>query len=211
MEWEWRERNMKQQPVVLEITKRDKDYYRFRMSSQGEPFMGPVQQVWDIQVNSDIVIACCEKISNAVELVNHSHTEPGIVLNSFKAAGEGLYNEFLPKQDPYVEKLRQALQELKSPLLISTDAPTVFWELMHDEENFIGLKYQVGRRLLTRSVPGGVPRRDKEWRCLMIADPNEDLPGTAAEAAKLQKWFKDRNVNCDDFLQGRNATFKIVR
>jgi hypothetical protein len=206
---------MKQHPVVLEITKRDKNCYRFRMSSQGEPFMGPVQQVWDTQVNSRIVTDCCKEISNAVELVNRSQAEPGIILNSFKATGEGLYNEFLPKQDPFVEKLRQSLRELKSPLLISTDAPTVFWELMHDEENFIGIKYQVGRRLLTRSVPGGVPRRDKNWRCLMIADPNEDdnqwaLPGTATEAAKLQKWFKDRNVNCDDFLQGKNAKFETV-
>ncbi len=206
---------MERHPVVLEITRRDNACYRFRMTSQGEPFMGPVQQVWEIQVTSRVVNANCDRISDAVEQANHSNTGPGTALNPFKVAGEGLYNEFLPKKDPQVEKLRQKLRELESPLLISTDAPDVFWELMHDGENFIGLKYQVGRRLITRGVPGGVPRRDKEWRCLLIADPNEDenkwaLPGTAAEAARLQRWLKDKNVNCDDFLQGKNATFNTV-
>lgn len=209
---------MRQQPTVLDIARFTENQYRFCLSRPGEPFMGPTQQVWDVRVQPDTVTTLCKMIGKAVDRANTSPFTPGINLDPFAAAGGGLYDELLPNRaDPRIDDLRRALRELQTPLLISTDDPDVLWEMLYDGEGdgFIGLKYDVGRRLKTRSVPSGVPRHDEGWRCLMIADPNEDepdwaLPDTAREVIILRDWLTAKSINCEDYLHGKGATFEAI-
>ena len=159
----------------------------------------------------------CRKIYAAVDAANANPTKEGISFNPFERAGQALYDELFPPGH-MLEDLRVALRELKNALLISTDDPDIYWELLNDGvgEGFLGLKYDIGRRLVARSLPGRLPRPEKRLSCLIIADPNEDepdwtLPETQKEAPKLRESLMLRNVDCAGYLLGEDATLDAVQ
>jgi hypothetical protein len=206
------------QPTVLEITTLQDNRYRFCLIEPGELFMGPTQQIWDIRFQPMTVAALCRRLTDAAARAHREPDAPGAGLDPFITAGRGLYEALLPTlPDGNVADLRRALRELKTPLLISTDDPDVFWELLHDSEGdgFLALKYDVGRRLRRATVPRSSVPSTGQWRCLMIADPSAAeprwaLPNAGSEADQLANWLSGRNVNCDDYLRGEDATFDAV-
>ena len=182
---------MDNQPTVLHIN-RIPNGYNFCLTRPDKPFTATMA-FWDVKVTGTLT-TMCNMLSNAVDDATTSPSDPNVCITPFVNIGRGLYNELLPTEDPDIEELRKALRELSTPLLISTDDPDIPWELLYDDEDgeFIGLKYDVGRSLKRRSVPRGVPRRNEEWRCLIIADPNagdpdQELPGTAEEAVRSRR------------------------
>ena len=80
--------------------------------------------------------------------------------------------------------LAPQLAAVDGPLLIRTSVFGVPWELLHDGSEFWGIRYALGRRLVTeRPVPpvraAAVPARP---RALIVgADPRRDLPSVAGE------------------------------
>ena len=82
------------------------------------------------------------------------------------------------------EALRAELRTLRGPLVVASSITGIPWELVHDEEEFWGLRYALGsRRILDRPVA----RRESASaharpRALVVgADPRGDLPFVAAE------------------------------
>jgi hypothetical protein len=76
------------------------------------------------------------------------------------------------------------------------------WELMHDGEDFLCLKYAVGRRILTQQIYEAKPPRiaDKP-HFLLIGDPSEELPEAKREIQLLEKQLsKLPKVNVDTFI-----------
>jgi len=62
------------------------------------------------------------------------------------------------------------------------------WELMHDGDDFICLKYAVGRRILTGQVYEAKPPRIlKKPHFLLVGDPSEELPDAKKEIQLLAK------------------------
>lgn len=198
--------------AILTITKRGESGIRFAFESRRrKPFTGAVQEVWEVQIERSALLSFCQKMHAAAEAANQNPlTETALA--PFVEAGRGLFCELLPRADPRVRELLAKLRKVKSPLLISTDEPNLYWELLYDDEQdvFLGLKYRLGRRLMTQEVPTNPLRDRQDWRCLMIADPSGNLPQTARETAHLRDWLEARNFRDIDYLSGAGADYHSV-
>src|SRR5262249_42370518 len=82
-----------------------------------------------------------------------------------QARGQVLYRTLVPA------RLREKLRGVSGPLLISTSLYGLPWELLHDEAEFWGLPYGLGKRLvLDRPVlADSTPRRGAPRGALLIA------------------------------------------
>jgi hypothetical protein len=205
--------------TVLQIIKSGSQY-QFTLNKAGRPFSGPTQEAW-LSPGSPVMVAdCCRRIRQAVEDANQNPGQPDINWAPFVAAGRSLANELLPKCDHHLAQLRKELRKLKGPLLIATDDPTVYWELLFLEERkaedaFLCLQQPLGRRLITRGVPSSAPHTRQKWRCLMIADPNENEPGwalpdAAGEVLALKAALTAKGIHDIDLASGEKATFENI-
>ncbi len=106
--------------------------------------------------------------------------------------GKTLTNIVLPKE------IRDALPDDGSTLLISTNEHGIPWELLWDND-FYGIKYAIGRQLLTtgnlKSVPVNNIKKDKKT-CLILTNPTDDLPEAQNESTELMRFFRSRGISC---------------
>ncbi len=99
-----------------------------------------------------------------------------------RARGQVLYRTLVPP------RLREKLKGVSGPLLISTSLYGLPWELLHDEEEFWGLRYALGKRLvLDRPMLAGPPARlGARPRVLVIgSNPRGDLPFVRHEVEEI--------------------------
>jgi adenylate cyclase len=84
--------------------------------------------------------------------------------------------------------IMQALRELPagSSLLIDTSDPELPWELAHDGEDYLALKYAVARQFLLPQPPRRNPGRSgHQFASLIIGNPTGDLPAADREVDEL--------------------------
>lgn len=205
---------------ILSITKIGQNNYRYalRQPNPQERFSLPTeQQDLDVAVDPKIITVLCAKIHRNVYAAIKNPREALQYQKEIVNFGQVLYDLLLPKGQDKIDELRKTLRSLSTPLLISTDAPEIYWELLYDNEAkaFWGTQYRMGRRLRVRNVPGTKPRDNEVLKCLIIANPNAghkrlQLPAAAREAAKLRDWLVHHQINCDDFLIGKQASLDSV-
>jgi ketosteroid isomerase-like protein len=122
-----------------------------------------------------------------------------------EARGAVLYRTLVPA------RLRDQLKAVQGPLLIRTSLYGMPWELLHDEEEFWGLRYALGKRLvMARALPvGGNPPARERPRALVIgSDPRGDLPFVRHEVEAICETLEQfADVDC---VTGRLATFDAV-
>lgn len=121
------------------------------------------------------------------------------------ARGQVLYRSLVPPG------LREALKEIARPLLVSTSLHGVPWELLHDGEEFWGLRYALGNRLITERPSVRIRTRPprRRPRALVIAsDPRGDLPFVRDEGETIATLLADLiEVR---LVAGPVATFETV-
>jgi hypothetical protein len=197
-------------PTVLDIVRKEAGRYVYTLMRGDQPFRAG-SKVWEVVVDPGEVAALCDRFGEAVEAANDDPDQPGIHVSPFAALGRRLYDRLFPLPD--TESLRRQLHEIRTPLLISTDDPDVHWELLSEggESGFLCLRCEVGRTLRTSEAPSWAPPRSGDtWRCLLIANPEENLPAAAHEAATLRRWLEDAGVACD-YVSGAAATAGALR
>lgn len=124
-----------------------------------------------------------------------------------QARGAVLYRTLVP------ERLRPKLRALAGkPLLISTSLTGLPWELLHDDEDFWGLRYGLGKRLLLDrplAALGSAAPAGARPRALVIAsDPRGDLPFVRREADAICEALE---AHCDVVcIADSLATFDAV-
>jgi hypothetical protein len=94
-----------------------------------------------------------------------------------QAVGTTLFRTLVP------EALRDELRALRTPLVVASSL-ALPWELVHDGNEFWGLRHPLGTRLLLdRPVTTREPpvRRDRPRALVVGADPRRDLPFVARE------------------------------
>lgn len=201
--------------TLLEITSNDTNNFRYKIRKRDslEMYDLPVEKMWKASVNRRVVMSLCKQIREIIHQAIDLPGDPQQYLSDIQQYGLKLYDILFPQLQTGMKELREILQAIKTPLLVSSDTPDIYWELLYDPkaENFWGERYSMGRRLWVQNVPGTKPRSQTELRCLMIADPNANskrwcLPETAQEALALREWLVEKGVNCDDFLQGKEAS-----
>ncbi len=122
-----------------------------------------------------------------------------------RARGAVLYRTLVPS------RLRPRLHAVHGPLLISTSLYGMPWELLHDDEEFWGLRYGLGKRLvMDRPLPAAAGARlHPRPRALVIgSDPRGDLRFVEQEVEAICEALEPiADIEC---VSGRLATFDAV-
>jgi len=122
-----------------------------------------------------------------------------------RARGAVLYRTLVPS------RLRPRLRAVRGPLLVSTSLYGMPWELLHDDEEFWGLRYGLGKRLvMDRPLPAAASARLRPRpRALVIgSDPRGDLRFVEQEVEAICEALEPiADIEC---VSGRLATFDAV-
>ena len=122
----------------------------------------------------------------------------------FRVLGQILYYQIFP------EPIRVQLPSLEGPLTILTNDPSLPWEVLHDDHEFLSLRFPFARKLVLREEMRrffGLRRtaytQGEGFSALVIADPTGDLKGARREGEALQQYFSQQG-RCD-ILVGSEA------
>ena len=143
-----------------------------------------------------------------VEAIRRSEPSGRSSLEALRALGGQLYLALLRQIEP-------ELRERPLPIILSSNMSELRWELLHDGEEFLGLKYALGRRLKDIRSDGSAERFvGKKPRCLIVVSPGADdqewaLPEASRYAADLRAQFELRGIGCD-LMEGRAATRQAI-
>lgn len=183
--------------TILDVAKFESKF-QFRITKPDQILM-PIMEKWDVEVRSDLIQQLCDGLTEIVR----KHSRQPVTLQAQKRIsdiGKALYRQLI-LPGPSGDRLQAVLCEHSLPLLISTEVPEIPWELLHDGQDFLGLKYAVGRQLLrSTGVPIATPWQGDHIRCLLIADPCNDLPEARREAQTLKRWLTQQGIECDLLL-----------
>src|SRR5439155_20893390 len=126
-------------------------------------------------------------------------------LEEARRRGSVLYRTLVP------QRLREQLKALSGPLLISTSLYGLPWELLYDDEEFWGLRYAIGKRIMTSRAltkTGGGPLRSRPRALVVGSDPRGDLPFVHGEVERICETLEHfADVCC---VSGTLATFDAV-
>src|SRR5439155_14159486 len=175
-------------------------YIRYRLEVPEHDVGLPLQEefshildeatVLALRQSADALLRCEEKAAFPDEARRH---------------GSVLYRTLVPP------RLRDQLKALSGPLLISTSLYGVPWELLYDDEEFWGLRYAIGKRIMmSRPLTAGSDAvRGPRPRALIVGcDPRGDLPFVHSEIERICETLERfADICC---VSGRLATFDAV-
>jgi hypothetical protein len=146
---------------------------RFRLDLPGDSQAEPLQAELHQRVERGALAALQASVTNLLRGGEH----PSFI-DEARVRGGVLYRTLIPGA------LRERLHTVAGPLLVSSTLQGLPWELLHDGADFWGIRYALGRRLVTdRPLPTVASLRLPERpRALVIgADPFNDLPFVSRE------------------------------
>lgn len=149
------------------------DRLRFRLEHSDQLAASPLQAEATQSIDSATRRTLQERADALRRRVEHE-TFPA----DARRFGDLLYRTLIPSG------LRVALSEIAGPLQITTSEIGIPWELLHDGEQFWGLRYAMGRRLVTQepfAVRSHARSRGRLRALIVGADPRGDLPFVADE------------------------------
>ena len=173
---------------------------RFRLEVPGSAPVTPLQREFVQVVDPGTLRALQEGATALLRSVEHAQFPA-----EARQRGSVLYRTLVPPE------LRAQLAQLAGPLLVATSLYTIPWELFFDGEEFWGLRYAIGRRILMdRAVPPIVPGEVHERpRALIVgADPRGDLPFVREEVERICDALS--RVADVTLVSGPLATFEAV-
>jgi hypothetical protein len=164
----------------------------------------------EIPVDNKFINDIClefQKITLAANrtLYEKSITEglPSFVQN-LRSTGQVLFKHLFP------EDVQTALRESQdSPLYLRLDENLLHipWELCHDGDDFLALKFRIGRQVLTGHKPPTVLKRPEAEgiNMLIIIDPSETLSHAQREAEQLCSILEKGTHVKIEIIGGRQA------
>ncbi len=193
----------KKQRESLEIlvTRRDVDNLNFVVMQKGSSttFLDT-----DCPVRSDLIRQLCEKATETMGSFNLQETlrglpsdglmqETGEVLGEMKTVGRAMFNHFLPI---HLKELLGKGKNTDLSLWISSESGNLLnipWELLFDGEEFLCLKFNMGRYIGT-PVKSKVTEKKvsrQKLRMLIIADPTGGLGKARNEAESIKQELEE--------------------
>jgi hypothetical protein len=167
---------------------------------------GPLQQEYSVEVNATLLRRLCARVDKVLEEALPGDVDHRAELSRY---GQALYNQLFPMVGGNVPELVTKLRDSTGPLLVITNETEVPWELLHDEQEFLGLSRDLGRSPVVRRafVPGRTG--GSLSRALVVGDPLGDLPAARREAGQVAQWLRSHGTRCT-VLPGERATLDDV-
>ncbi|MCA9524286.1 MAG: CHAT domain-containing protein [Myxococcales bacterium] len=132
------------------------------------------------------------EISELLDLSNRRGEYSGASHAELVRLGQRLFDELFPSSVKS-ELRRTQLRTLH--LLIDDGLVTIPWELLHDGDEFLGLRFAMGRLVRTERAVLGRPRQmepTKPATMLVICDPRDDLIASYYEGVTIRDSFDDQ-------------------
>ena len=164
----------------------------------------------EIHVDRKFIIDICQEIQKITLMANRmlyekvSADAQSDIVNNLKNTGEVIFRHLFP------EDIQKALKESdESDLYLRLDEKLLHipWELCFDGEEFISLKFRMGRQVLTESKTiASMNRLHKEnMSMLIIIDPSETLKHAQKEAELLSSILENETDIKIELIGGRHA------
>ncbi|QFR01154.1 CHAT domain-containing protein [Streptomyces phaeolivaceus] len=183
------------------------DRYEYELRVGGGPGRDspPLEMEYTIPVSRELVRGYRDRIDDALTGAAAPGRNPGPgLLRDLERWGRLLYGQLFPPVQGNAAELVSRLRASTGPVLVRTNRQGVPWELLHDGEDFLGLKYDLGRRMVGKRPVLGGRSISRVGRALVVGDPNGDLPSARQEVTRVAEWLRGRGIACT-VLVGQDA------
>ncbi|MFF1677251.1 CHAT domain-containing protein [Streptomyces sp. NPDC058256] len=166
----------------------------------------PLEMEYTVEVDPELVKGCRARIDAALTKAADAQSVPEPGLDKELARwGKLLYDQLFPRVQGNAAELVTRLHASTGPVLVRTNEQEVPWELLHDGRDFLGLRHDLGRRLVGKRAVVGGRSISRVGRALIVGDTIGDLPSAREEVAKVAAWLGGRGIECKVLL-GHEAT-----
>jgi len=139
-----------------------------------------------------------QEVISVLKKWNEKGRQDEELLLSLKKTGRLLWDNLLPR--PVKEKL-QSVEIRNLILYLDEELIHIPWELLFDGEEFLCLKFNLGRQLITRedSTEAKYRQLGPKVKMLIIADPTGELSSAYREGLEIKNQLdrKLKNINVD--------------
>jgi tetratricopeptide (TPR) repeat protein len=171
---------------------------------------GPISSKGEIKVEKEFLDGICREINRITLLANKmfygmDNKNGQIVQEELKKIGSILFTQLLPAN---VQRDLQKGENTELYLKLDDQLIYIPWELCFDGQNFLTIKFMIGRQVRTDQVIQQTQyRKDSQvpLKMLIIIDPTESLKHAQYEAESLCSILED-NPNIEiELIGGRQA------
>lgn len=154
----------------------------------------------DLGHNQQLMVAALGRLRGKLR-AEAPRVEPlSLIEKELKKAGRYAYGHLIPAR---IQLLLEASPADHLRLDIDERLIDLPWELVHDDTEFLCLRYAVGRLLVSDQAfvpPHHHPKTAKDTRILIVADPTSDLPAARAEGTRLALLLREKcEMRVDEF------------
>lgn len=143
------------------------------------------------KVNFHEIGNLCQEITS---VLNKSSQQDSSAIRNLQKCGQALWEHILSRSSK--EELK-AVQAANLTLIIDEELIDIPWELLYDGDNFLCLKYNIGRLVRTKSA--GLRLSYRAWahilKMLILANPTNDLNCAYQEGLNIKNQFDRRHAN----------------
>lgn len=170
----------------------------------------PLEMEYTVEVDPGLVRGFRDRIDAALTKAADAESppQPGLAKELAKW-GKLLYDHLFPRVQGNAAELVTRLHASTGPVLVRTNEQEVPWELLHDGTDFLGLRHDLGRRLVGKRPVVGGRSISRVSRALIVGDTIDNLPSAREEVAKVAAWLGGRGIDCKVLL-GQEATLLDV-
>ncbi|WP_200308013.1 CHAT domain-containing protein [Streptomyces adelaidensis] len=188
------------------------DRYDYELRADGtDGDSPPLEMEYTVEVDRALVSGCRDRIDDALTKASAwgPNPEPGL-LRELAKWGKLLHEQLFPRVQGNTAELVTRLYASTGPVLVRTNKQDVPWELLHDGDNFLGLKLDLGRRLVGRRAVVSGRGVSRVGRALIVGDTLGDLPSAREEVARVAAWLGSRGIECKVMLGPQATKLDVV-
>jgi CHAT domain-containing protein/Tfp pilus assembly protein PilF len=195
--------------LVLEILKQDET---LKMSVfEKQELALTVRHYSQCQVSFKEINYLCREIISILNKANKKENKEPDLINSLKKAGQLLWDQLLTRA---VKDRLKNTQILDLLLSIDEELINIPWELLYDADNFLCLKFNLGRLVRTKEQVS--PARYRSYtgvlKMLILANPTADLKSAYLEGINIKNQLERKTDAMKiDFKSTRIDTLYIKK
>jgi tetratricopeptide (TPR) repeat protein/CHAT domain-containing protein len=177
----------KQNVLILEIFRSDN---RLKMSIAGESELARTVRHYSLcAVSFQDVSRICQEIAGVLKRQRKSDGSDPETLNCLKKNGQLLWEQLLTRS---VRASLKAAGTMSLVMSLEEELVSIPWELLYDGNDFLGLKFNMGRLIRSQDEASHPRYRSisQKPRMLILANPTNDLKGAYEEGINIRNQFE---------------------
>jgi len=188
-------------PLKLKIIHKSKDTYYFGLVSGAT---GQIMEDKTVHFSPELVTTLGKAPFNSTV------STPRETWKKYAKIGNLLYRRILPT------KIQDHIDNHEGGVILETDDLSFPWDLLHDERSFLCCNTPFSRLSMSTQWVNTIFQGDSGSRVslgkmLIIADPNDNQPGSVEEAQELQRLFRKHGVNAEMLIGSSQCSYMHIK